>query len=250
MGISDGYTAANDRFNNASQEQRTMASTAPMGDPQSPHHRSKRANRRSGHVIKFAFIALLIGILVGVIGTIALQGHLPFQAGQKEHDVSVVFGRVMSQNELVTASQDYMVTDKTTDRNEIAGFVIPFSETDIWYRCAGTIKVAVDLSKAELVSVDGNTIKIRLEEPYISSNTPDLEKSGTIATYESILNPTHPKDVDEAQRTISEKLIEAAKEGDIFDRAKENAKNDLSRLFSVALDDNYTVEIEWKPAEE
>lgn len=154
--------------------------------------------------MKYTPIALILGVVIGIAGMLYLPlAHPNPEQSEPVEEVSVVFNRVTLQNELVTASQDYLVTDKSTDELTLLGFTVPLTKTDLWYRCAGTIKVAVDLSKAELISSDGQVIRIRLEEPYISSNTPDLDKSGTIANYEGWFNPTRPEDVDLAQKTIS-----------------------------------------------
>ena len=195
---------------------------------------------------KFVFVALLVGIVLGATGLFALQKYAPTDSANSEVTISVVFDRVTQQNELVTASQKYTAVEKVRDANTFFDlFEIPFTENSFWYRYAGTIKAAVDLSQAKLLGQDGNVIRISLPQPYISSNTPDMELSGALEENNNILNPIHIVDVDEYRKKCVEVIEQEAMNGDLFEQARSNAAENLSNLFSIALGAEYVVEIEW-----
>lgn len=90
---------------------------------------------------------------------------------------STVFARIVKQNELVAVSQNYTVVDKAEDANQLFGIDIPFTGNSFWYRYTGTLKAGVNLENATYELAD-TQITVTLEEPYIISNTPDMEKTG------------------------------------------------------------------------
>jgi len=210
----------------------------------------KKKNRPLLRAFKFAAVALLVGVVIGASAVLWIQSNSP-EPSDEPSNVSVVFERVMEQNELVTASQKYQLVEKVEDAKTFFDlFEIPITKHSYWYRHVGTIKVAVDLSKAQLVSQEGNVIAISLEKPYISSNTPDMEESCVLEENNNILNPIEIEEVDEYKRICMEKVEAEAKEGSLLEEAQVNAEATLSQLFSVALDGEYEVEIQWKDAEQ
>lgn len=213
----------------------------------------KRLNKkRHPHrrTLKFVLIALIIGAIIGAGIVLWIQNSKP-KPSDGETSVSVVFDRVMAQNELTTASQKYQIVEKVEDANRLGDFIeVPFTRNSYWYRYVGTLKAAVDLSKAKLVGQEDRTITISLEQPYISSNTPDMNESGVLEENNNILNPIHLKDVDEYRKLCTEKAETEAKEGDLLSEAKANAESNLTQLFSVALGGDYEIHIQWKDAEE
>lgn len=83
--------------------------------------------------LKVGLICLAVGLLLGIIGTIFVQNHNP----KDEHALSpsVVFSRVVAQNELVSAAQDYSIVDKVSNTGSFFGlFDLPFTSNSFWYR--------------------------------------------------------------------------------------------------------------------
>lgn len=81
-------------------------------------------------LIKVGAVAAFIGLLVGILGTLFVSNYnLPDDEPSFEN-ASIVFGRIQSQNELVSVSQGYSITDKASDANTFFDlFDIPFTET-------------------------------------------------------------------------------------------------------------------------
>lgn len=206
--------------------------------------RQKHPFRRA---LKYAFVGVLIGAVIGAVGTLWIQRNALDPAEPEEADaVAVVFERVVDEGELVTASQRYVDVEKVTDAKSFYDlFDIPFTENSYWYRYAGTIKAAVDLGTAELVSYDGDTITLRLGMPYISSNTPDMDDSGVLEENNNILNPIQLKSHDNYEKTVKERVENAALGGDLIETAQHNAEAELAQLFSIALGRDCVVVIEW-----
>lgn len=64
---------------------------------------------------KLVGAGMIAGLLIGVFATLFVQN---FNPPDKEHTVtaSVVFDRIIAQDELVCASQQYNITDKATNK--------------------------------------------------------------------------------------------------------------------------------------
>lgn len=205
-----------------------------------------KKNHPHRRAIKSILVSLVIGAIIGAGAVLWIQNNKP-NANDGQTSVSIVFDRVLEQNELVTASQKYQIVEKVEDVNKLGDIVeIPFTKNSYWYRYVGTIKAAVDLSKAKLVSQNGNKITISLEQPYISSNTPDMDESEALEENNNILNPIHIKDVDKYKKKCAKKVEAEAKEGDLFNEAKKNAEQDLIKLFNVSLGGKYEIAVQWQ----
>lgn len=215
-----------------------------------------KGNGSTSHVgaaakIGFVAIGLIIGVLLGIAGTILLQNHNP-KDKQTDSEVlaaSVVFERIQSQNELVSASQKYNIVEKVGNVSKIpfTDIPIPWTENSYWYRYVGTLKVGVDLSKASF-NESGNTLTIKLPQPSFSSNTPDRELSGVLEENNNIFNPIHIEDVDHFLAQCQQVGEENAVEDGIMDEARNNAEEDIRAMFNAAFGDAYKVEFVWEEA--
>lgn len=211
--------------------------------------KNKSANR-TGFAVKLGCgaIGLILGVVIGVVFAFAIQNHNP-KDEQTDSEIlaaSVVFERIQSQNELVSASQKYNIVEKVGNVNTIpfTDFPIPWTQNSYWYRYVGTLKVSVDLSKAEY-NEDGHTLTIKLPQPSISSNTPDREQSGVLEENNNIFNPIHLEDVDHFLAQCQQVGEEIAIEGGIIDEARKNAEDDIRAMFNAALGDEYEVIFVW-----
>ncbi len=198
--------------------------------------------------IKVFFVGLLVGIALCVAAAIGMN-MTGFKIGGSQETLSpsVVFDRIVSRDELVTASQDYQIVDKVTDANSFFDlFDIPFTENSFWYRYAGTIKAGVNLKTAEF-KADGGTITVTLDDPYIISNEPDMDKSGALEENNNILNPIHVQDVDSFQRKCKEESEkQVTEDGGLFNEAKANAEANIRAMFTAALGSQYQVEFSYR----
>ena len=159
-----------------------------------------------------------------IAGTLFFQQYNPKDPADQNPNPAPVFDRIVAQNELVCASQQYNITEKATNSNSFFElFDIPFTENHFWYRYVGTIKVGVNLKEAEFATKD-KVITVSLTQPYIISNTPDLNKSGTLEEGINPLNPIHAKDVDAFQRQCVEQSQTDIIDGGIMDEAKQMPK--------------------------
>lgn len=202
-------------------------------------------------------IGLAIGLIIAVAvvawsystGAAAASATAPSAA--ESLSPNTVFSRVKAQDKLVCASQDYCIVDKVKDSNKIPGtdIEIPFTENSFWYRYSGTLEASVELSTADF-SQDGDKLTITLDQPKITSNTPDMERTGTLEENGNFLNPVHLNQVDEWQRVCIERSEQEAKEGGLFDEARQNATDNLQRLFNGAFGDEYQVSVEFRDAAE
>lgn len=197
---------------------------------------------------KILIYGIIIGLAVGIFAISSL-----FRAGEQRYrqantlSPSIVFSRIVSSNEMVSATQGYSIVDKAVDDNTLLDIIhIPFTENSFWYRYCGTIKVGVDLSKATYgTSEDGRTVTISLQQPYIISNTPDMEKSGVLEENNNVFNPIHVQDVDAFQRKCIEQSEQEIAAGGIYEEAKQNTEDNIRGMFNSALGDSYTIQFSW-----
>ncbi len=191
-----------------------------------------------------ALMGAVVGVVIGAVGMFALGSYNPSDEDPAD-TITTVFGRIVEQNELVSVSQDYVIVEKATDTNKLFGMIdIPFTDNSFWYQYVGTIKAGVSLEDAEY-DVHGKTIRVKLTNPYIISNTPDMDQTGVLEERNSILNPIHVEDVDALQKTCVERSQAKAEASGLLNEAKTNAENNIRNMFIAALGDEYTVEFEW-----
>ena len=200
--------------------------------------------------------AFLTGAAIGlVVATIVVTR---FFSPTKEvvHEVetlspSVVFKRVIAQNELVCASQNYAIVDKATDTARLFDLIdLPWTTNSFWYRCCGTIKAGVNLQTAEFSQDenDANKLTVTLDQPYVISNTPDMGKSGVLEEHNNILNPIEVKDVDAFQRQCVERSEQEVVDGGLYDEARANAEANLKAMFAAALGDQAELTVVFREA--
>lgn len=199
---------------------------------------------------KKVLLGLIIGLVIGVIATLGVMNATAQQ--EEEHiNPSIVFGRIVDQNEMVCASQTYSITEKSTqDPNRFFNlFDIPFTDTSFWYRYVGTIKVGVSLESAAMEWADSKTISVALDQPYIISNTPDMDASGVLEENNNLFAHISLEEVDNFQRECIRISEESALSGDLMDQARSNAQTNLSNMFKAALGDDYQVTVTWRTDE-
>lgn len=196
---------------------------------------------------KLVALGALVGILLGVGGTIFFQNCNPPDE-DKGAAATAVFGRFVEQTELVGISQDYCIVDKYPDVETFFDlFDLPWTANSVWYRYAGTLKAGVNMDAAEMWP-DGTVVHVTLDQPYIISNTPNMDISGVLEENNNILNPIHVEDVDEIHRECIRISEENAVEGGLLEEARIQAESDITTLFKSALGDEYNVVFDWRAA--
>lgn len=193
---------------------------------------------------KWALLGMLAGMLLGASGLLFFQNYNP--KDEDEGQATVVFERIVSRNELVSASQNYFFVEKAEDRSRLFDLVdIPFTENSFWYRYQGEIKAGINLETAEF-SQSGTTLRVSLDAPYIVSNTPDMVNSGVLEENGNSLNPIHVEDVDGFQKELFNRSNDEAIQGGLLEEAKANAEENIRDMFYAALGDGYNVEFIWR----
>ncbi len=198
-------------------------------------------------LVEVGGICAAAGLVIGIVGTLFFSNYNPPDKGVPEN-ASVVFGRIVEQNELVSVSQDYNIVDKQSNSSSFFGlFDLPFTNNSFWYRYAGTIKAGVSLEIAE-IDDQGARVTIALDPAFIISNTPDMETSGVLEENNNVLNPIQVGVVDEFQRWCVEQSESQAIEGGLLEEAQTQAEVQLSQLFYAALGDEVTIDYVWRDA--
>lgn len=202
-----------------------------------------------GAKLKFMVIGIVLGAVLAVSGMLFIQSNTFKNTNGETIIASVVFDRIVSMNELVTVQQKYSITDKVTNTSKLFDkFDIPFTTNSFWYRYEDLIKTGVNMEKADF-QTSGKTVTVSLEQPYIISNTPDMETTGVLEENNNIFNQIHVKDVDQMQRQCIEVSQVKAIEGGLLDEAKTSAEDDITNMLVAALGDDCRVQYTWKETE-
>lgn len=89
-------------------------------------------------------------------------------------------------------------------------------------------------------------ITVTLEEPYIISNTPNMEKTGVLEENNNALNPIHIEDVDAFQRQcVEQSEAETIEDDALLQEARNNAEVNIANMFKAVLGDDCEVEFVW-----
>lgn len=202
---------------------------------------SVRFSRR----VKFLLAGLLVGVIVGILGTLAIQNFNPEDPVDQTENVSIVFERIVERNELVSVSQDYSIVEKSTDVDRLFDIIEnPLTVNSFWYRYAGTIKAGVDMEQAAIES-RGATVIVTLPEPKILSNTPNMEQSGVLEEHNNIFNAIDVADVDAMQRECVERSEENALAGGLLEEARVEAENNIRDVLLAAMGEDFVIEFNW-----
>ena len=181
---------------------------------------------------KLVALGALVGILLGVGGTIFFQNCNPPDE-DKGAAATAVLGRFVEQTELVGISQDYCIVDKYPDVETFFDlFDLPWTANSVWYRYAGTLKAGVNMDTAEMWP-DGTVVHVTL---------------GGLEENNNILNPIQVEDVEEIHRECIRISEENAVEGGLLEEARIQAESDITTLFKSALGDEYNVVFDWRAA--
>lgn len=224
---------------------------------------SRRAQKRLKKARTYSLL-ILVGLLVGIaLGTTFMRSRLanqnqaayqnPATAEKWTPTATTVFQEIRRKDEMVGVSQKYSIVRKYGDSNSLptpfGSYELPFTENSMWYRYAGTIKAGVDLSKASYTQ-DGTTIHVQLPQPHIISNTPDMTLTGVLEERNNILNPIHVSDVDDVLRACVQESESEFWNDELIDECKDSIETNITDMYTAALGDDYTVEIEWVGSEE
>ena len=209
-------------------------------------------------VIK-AFFIMLLGLAIGAGG---LYWYLNYHTAPKSVevvtdgsesdastviDLSVLEESMKKSSELSTAKYLYTASSSVSDINDL-GFIghpelkVPFTDATYIFEFDGTIKAGFDLNKASVKLKDDNTVVVTLPSPKILSH--ETGEVRTIHERQNIFNHLHLGEETEwvsEQKKIMEKR---ASDLGLFDEARTNAKVTFESLFSSAIPEGATLQVE------
>jgi len=148
--------------------------------------------------------------------------------------------------ELVTQVAYCSEVNVTDVSRDLFGVEIPFTQSKYIYSYDIEIKAGFDFQKIRY-TVNDNTIKVTLSNPYIISS--DL-KEDTFKVYhesESIFRTIHIDEINESLKSLKEQAIKNAINNGLFDNAKINAERLLTAFFSGEYDmEKYEIQFRYE----
>ncbi len=195
-----------------------------------------------GTTLVLALVIVLVSVALGVgisrfdfVQAVPVLGGLLEERPARTTTGPVVVEGVRELDQLATVRW----TESVPVTRQSGGDVLErlFSGEEVLLIATGEVEAGVDLAEisADDVSVEGDTVTMRLPEPEILSSSLDEEKTRVYDRDFSPLN-VHPDDelVEEARARALEKVEAAARENGILKTAETNAQNSI-RAFVTTL---------------
>lgn len=161
----------------------------------------------------------------------------PPQPAPKVDVRSIMVQKVREASELTTASFTMQAVVPTEQDATVSGFTI--GTTKLLYVAYGEVQAGVDLSQLteQSVQTSGDTIQIQLPPPKILNSKIDVNKSQVYDYNRGFLGlgPDVAPDLQtKAQQEALQKIVQAACEADILQKASDRAKFVVSQLLNTA----------------
>ncbi len=195
-----------------------------------------------GTTLVLALVIVLVSVALGVgisrfdfVQAVPVLGGLLEERPARTTTGPVVVEGVRELDQLATVRW----TESVPVTRQSGGDVLErlFSGEEVLLIATGEVEAGVDLAEigADDVSVEGDTVTMRLPEPEILSSSLDEEKTRVYDRDFSPLN-VHPDDelVEEARARALEKVEAAARENGILKTAETNAQDSI-RAFVTTL---------------
>lgn len=190
-------------------------------------------------------LILCVGILLGIV-----TGHIPNflhkEPTQVTSTTSVLKEAFKDTNELYVENYTYDMKSENTEPWTIHGVTITSEGNKLLYIFSGTLKVGVDMSKAD-INVHGDTISFVFPE-WISLN--DFADEIEIITARKLSLSTKDKLnwAQQFRKRDSAAVLKRAKENGTYEKAAESLQNNLQNqvngiLKIAGVEKHYEVEI-------
>lgn len=190
-----------------------------------------------GTTLVLALVIVLVGVALGVaLSTTSFMARLPVvgpllfeEQPAKTTSGPVVVEGIQDLNQLATVRwKESVIITKESGGTQLEQF---FAGEEVTVVAAGDVEAGVDLSDLarDDVSVDGETVTIRLPEPEILSVSLDEDETRVYDRDFGILN-VRPDDelAEEARAAAVDKIEQAARDDEILAQADQNAENGIS----------------------
>lgn len=190
-----------------------------------------------GTTLVLALVIVLVGVALGVaLSTTSFMARLPVvgpllfeEQPAKTTSGPVVVEGIQDLNQLATVRwKESVIITKESGGTQLEQF---FAGEEVTVVAAGDVEAGVDLSDLarDDVSVDGETVTIRLPEPEILSVSLDEDETRVYDRDFGILN-VRPDDelAEEARAAAVDKIEQAARDDEILAQAGQNAENGIS----------------------
>lgn len=190
---------------------------------------------------KLLLPALLLLLLLAFLGGFFLQGRL-------YHTVPAITGELLG-GELRSiteyASLEYCYTNvgKFEDRVDFYGWKVPLTTKSFIVTYDGVMKLGIR-SKDIGVTVRGKEVHLQLPPAQILSHEIREDTLEVLDQTRNIFNPIQIEDYTAFAADRKGEMAKKARELGLFDRAREQAGEQLRQALEVFLGDTYTISIE------
>ena len=177
-------------------------------------------------------IIIALGAIVIILASYILGTLNPQKADKTEISTAVVESSVHQLAELTTLEYNYTNLGKYENSVEFYGWKIPFTTSRLIFSYQGTIKVAVDLSKAQ-ITVQEDKINIKLPNSFISSHTIDYDSLEVLDESYSVFNPIRITDYNRFYQDQAKAMEQKALEKGVLKSARDNAISTIETMLKT-----------------
>ncbi len=191
------------------------------------------------------FIILLLIVAILVIAGFFIGLKRGQTQSTPEITSSLIENRLEKSRELISTKYHYTNMGSFENQAQYYGFNIPFTTKSFIISYDGTINAGIDMKDTK-VSVENNTIKIKLAEPKIISHEIDEDSIKVFDEKNSIFNPIKVEDYSTFSKDQKEKVEQNAIEKGLLILAKEEAQIAIREILSLdsQIAEKYVVEFQ------
>ncbi|CDZ74236.1 hypothetical protein ING2D1G_0035 [Peptoniphilus sp. ING2-D1G] len=191
------------------------------------------------------FIILLLIVAILVIAGFFIGLKRGQTQSTPEITSSLIENRLEKSRELISTKYHYTNMGSFENQAQYYGFNIPFTTKSFIISYDGRINAGIDMKDTK-VSVENNTIKIKLAEPKIISHEIDEDSIKVFDEKNSIFNPIKVEDYSTFSKDQKEKVEQNAIEKGLLILAKEEAQIAIREILSLdsQIAEKYVVEFQ------
>ncbi|MBR2522568.1 MAG: DUF4230 domain-containing protein [Coriobacteriales bacterium] len=191
---------------------------------------------------KALFIVFIIGIALGVAGTIVVNRYL--LSPETEVSVVVLKEELKNCSELATSKLDIVAEEYFENSSSRVINWKYITRKSFTMKYHAEVRAGVDLEKAD-ISITGRVITVTLPSAEILGVTIDPDSLEFYDNKRAIFNWSKKEDAAEAQELAKKSALERAEATDLVDQANEQTRAVVENLFAPLemLEDPYIVEV-------
>jgi Protein of unknown function (DUF4230) len=181
-----------------------------------------------------AAVVLLVAVGLGRVGLLPSISN-PFRTEREQRDLPSILHELEDASEYTAASANVETSFEIEDESVLPDFLLGESVT---FQAYGSVDGVVDFTRLteDAIVVDGDRVTVTLPEPRLDNVHVDPDQSQVLDTDRGLLDRIGDVFQDDAVNeeelysVAEDRLVEAATDSDLLDRARQNSREFIEGL--------------------